>query len=71
MVNGVGEIAAKFKYVKAKVNENKLGQILPYRFFKHELIDKLEIVFLFHLETYNDQEFAEAYAAGFIDVYPF
>ena len=32
------------------------------------MIDQLENVFVFDLETYNDQEFAEAYAAGLYDV---
>ena len=32
------------------------------------MIDQLENVFVFDLETHNDQEFAEAYAAGLYDV---
>ena len=32
------------------------------------MIDQLENVFVFDLETYNDQDFAEAYAAGLYDV---
>ena len=43
-------------------------QRIRYRFSKHETIDQLENVFVFDLETYNDQEFAEAYAAGIYDV---
>ena len=32
------------------------------------MIGQLENVFVFDLETYNNQEFAEAYAAGLYDV---
>ena len=41
-----------------------MKQRIRYRFPKHETIDQLENVFVFDLETYNDEEFAEAYAAG-------
>ena len=60
LVNGAGETEANFKYVKNKINEDNLGQRIRYRFPKHETIDQLENVFVFDLETYNDQEFAEA-----------
>ena len=53
-------------YIK-NVNENNLKQRIRYRFPKHETIDQLEKVFVFNLETHNDQEFAEAYAAGLND----
>ena len=66
LLNGVEEIDRNFKYVKNIINENNLKQRIRYRFPKHEMIDQLENVFVFDLETYNDQEFAEAYAAGFI-----
>ena len=39
-----------------------------YRFPKHETRNHLEKVFVFDSETHNDQEFAEAYAAGLYDV---
>ena len=64
----MNEIERNFKYVKNKINENNLKQRIPYRFPKHETIDQLENVFVFDLETHNDQEFAEAYAAGLYDV---
>ena len=54
-----------FLYVENKINENTFKQRIRYRFPKHETIDQLENVFYFDLETYNDQDFAEAYAAGF------
>ena len=57
-----------FKYVRNNRNENHLKQRNRYRFRKHETIDQLENVFVFDLETHNDQEFAEAYAAGLYDV---
>ena len=41
---------------------------IRYRFPKHETKDQLENVFLFDLETYNDQEFAESYTARLYDV---
>ena len=66
--NGVQEIDNNFKYVKNKLNENNLKQRILCRFPKHETIDQLENVFVFDLETHNDQEFAEAYATGLYDV---
>ena len=68
LLNGVNEIERNFKYVKNKINENNLKQKIRYRFPKHETIDQLENVFVFDLETHNDQVFAEAYAAGLYDV---
>ena len=68
LINGVNGIGRNFKYVKNKISENNLEQRIRYRFPKHETIDQLENVFVFDLETHNDQEFAEAYAAGLYDV---
>ena len=68
LLNGVEEIENNFRYVKNKINENNLKQRIVYRFSKQETIDQLENVFVFVLETHNDQEFAEAYAAGLYDV---
>ena len=68
LLNGVEEIDRNFKYVKNNINEDNLKQRIRYRFPKHEPIDQLENVFVFDLETHNDQEFAEAYAAGLFDV---
>ena len=68
LLNGVDEIDKNFKHVKNKINEDNLKQRIRYRFPKHETIDQLKNVFVFDLETHNDQEFAEAYAAGLYDV---
>ena len=68
LLNGVDEIDKNFKYIKNKINEKNLKQRIRYRFPKYEPIDQLENVFVFDLETHNDQEFAEAYAAGLYDV---
>ena len=68
LLSGVNEIDENFRYIKNKINENNLKQRILYRFPKHETIDQLENVFVFDLETHNDQEFAEAYAAGLYDV---
>ena len=68
LLNGIEEIDKNFKYVKNKINENNLKQRILYRFPKHETIDQLKNVFVFDLESHNDQEFAEAYAAGLYDV---
>ena len=68
LLNGVNEIENNFKYIKNKINENNIKQRIRYRFPKHETIDQLENVFVFDLETHNDQEFAEVYAAGLYDV---
>ena len=68
LLNGVKEIENNFRYVKNKIKENNLKQRILYRLPKHETIDQLENVFVFDLETHNDQEFAEAYAAGLYDV---
>ena len=68
LLNGVNEIENNFKYIKNKINENNLKERIRYRFPKHETIDQLENVFVFDLETHNDQEFAEAYAAELYDV---
>ena len=67
-LNGVQEIENNFKYIKNKINENNLKQRILYRFSKHEPINQLENVFVFDLETQNDLEFAETYAAGLYDV---
>ena len=64
LLNGVNEIEKNFNYVKNKINENNLKQRIRCRFPKHQTIDQLKNVFVFDLETHNDQEFAEAYAAG-------
>ena len=68
LLNGVNEIDENFRYVKNKINENNLKQRIRYRFPEHETKDQLENVFVFDLETHNDQEFAEPYAAGLYDV---
>ena len=68
LLNGVNEIDKNFIYVKKKINENNLKQRIRYRFPKHETIDQLENVFVFDLETHNDNEFAETNAAGLYDV---
>ena len=68
LLNGVEEIENSFRYVKNKINENNLKQRIRYRFPKHETIDQLENVFVFDLETHNDNEFAETYASGLYDV---
>ena len=68
LLNGVQEIENNFKYVKNIINENNLKQRILYRFPKHEIIDQLENVFVFDLETHNDQDFAEPYGVGLYDV---
>ena len=68
LLNGVNEIDKIFKYVKNKLNESNLEQRKVYRFPKHETKDQLENVFVFDLETHNDNEFAETYASGLYDV---
>ena len=65
MLNRVGEKEAKFNFFKNKMNENNLGQRSRYSFRKHEIIDRLGNAFLIDLETFNDQEVAEAYAVEF------
>ena len=68
LLKGVDEIDLNFKYVQNKINENKLKQRIRYRYHKHKPLDQLENLFVFELQTLNDQEFAEAYAAGLYDV---
>ena len=68
LLNGVNEVERNFKYVKNKINENYVKQRVRYRFAKHETINQLENVFVFDLETHNDNQFAEAYAVGLYDV---
>ena len=68
LLNGLEAIDRNFKYVENKINEDNLSKRLRYRFSKHETIDQLENVFVFDLETCNDQDFAEAYAAVIYDV---
>ena len=68
LLNGVDEIEKNFKYIKNKINEDNLKQRISYRFPKYKKIDQLKNVFVFDLETQNDHEFAEAYAAGLYDV---
>ena len=62
------EIERTFENVKNRKNEIFLSQRICYRFPKHESKDQLENVFVFNLETNNDQEFAKAYAAALYDV---
>ena len=66
--NGVEEIDRKFKYLKNNTNKKNLIQRIRYRLPKHETIGNVENVFVFDLETYNDQEFAEAYAVALYEV---
>ena len=69
VLNGVDGTDEKCKNNREKIMEDKLKQRNRYRFPKHETIDQLENVFLFDLETHNDQEFAEAYTAGIYNVH--
>ena len=64
LLNGIKEIDRNFKYGKNIINQNNLKQRIRYRFPKHETIEQSENVFMSDLETHDDQEFAEAYAAG-------
>ena len=59
LLRGVEEIKRTFKYNKNKINENSFSQRIHYR---------LEVDFVFDLEIYSDQEFAEEYAAALDDV---
>ena len=68
LLNGVNEMERNFKYVKTKIKGNILNHRIRNRFPKHGIIDQLENVFVFHLETRNDQKIAEAYGAGFLDI---
>ena len=70
LLNGVEEFDRNFKYGKNRINENNSKQRIRYRFPRHQIIGQLGNVFVFDLETYNDQEFAEAHAAGLCDVNP-
>ena len=67
ILNGVGEKEKNFKNVKNEINEINSSQRIRYRFPKQEITDQLENVFVFDLETCNDQESAEASAAGLND----
>ena len=64
VLNGIEEIDKNFEYVEKKLNEKNSKQRICNRFPKYETKDQSENVFVFGLETYNDQEFAEAYADG-------
>ena len=68
LLNGVQEIEENFEYPKNEINEDNLSQRIRYRFPKHEIVDQQGNVFVFDLETYNDEKFAEACAAGLYDV---
>ena len=68
LLNGVEKIEINFNYIKNKVNEDNLSQRNQNRNPKSETLDQLENVFVFNLELYSDQEFAEAYAVSFCDV---
>ena len=68
LLNGVEEVDKNFKYIKNKIDENNLKQRIRYRFPRHETIAQLKNVFVIDLETHNEQDFAEAYAAGLYDV---
>ena len=68
LLNGVQEIENNFKYVKNIINEKNLKRRILYRFPKHETIDQLKTIFVFDLETHNDQDFAESYGVGLYDV---
>ena len=67
--NGVDGIDKIFKMLKMKKkNEISLEQRIRWKLPEHETTDQLENVFLFALQTYNDQEFAESNAAGLYDL---
>ena len=63
-LNGAEEKERNSKKVNNKKKRKNLSQRFRYWFPKHETVDQLENVFLFDLETYDDQNVAEAYAAG-------
>ena len=64
LLNDLHEKEGIFKNVPININENRLQQRLRYRFPEHETMDQLYNVFVFDLGTHNNQELAEAYAAG-------
>ena len=68
LFNGAEEIDKNFKYVQNNIKKNQRKQRIQYRFSKHETTDQLENVFVFDLDTHNEQEFAEAFTAGVYDV---
>ena len=67
LVNEV-EVEAIFEDNKNKLNEDNFSRRNCYQFPKSERIDQLDNIFVFISETHNDQEFAEAYAAGLYNV---
>ena len=63
----VGDKGAIFKNVKKKINEDVLTQRFYYRFPDQGVVDQLENVFVFDIETYNQNENAETYEASFYE----
>ena len=61
------EVEKNFKFVKNNINENNLKQRIRYGFPKYETMDQLENAFVFDLEKCNNQDFAQAHAAGLYD----
>ena len=49
-------------------NKDNFSQRIGYKFPKHETIDQLENVFVFDLQAFNVENFAESYAAVLFDV---
>ena len=68
LLNGVEKIDGNFKYGKFRMNKSSIKQRNRYLSPKHETIYHLENASIFELENYNNQEFAEACAAGLYDV---
>ena len=67
-VNAVEETEKFFKYVKNKINEDKLSQVLCHIFPNQNDVNHLEILFVFYLHTYKDKKCAHSNAAGLYDV---
>ena len=68
LLNGVGEKERNFKNFKGKTDQDTFKKIVRCRLPTKKTIEQLEKEFIFDLETYNDQRFVEAHAAGFCDV---
>ena len=63
LLNGEEEIKRNLKYVKNKIKETNSSRMIRCRFPKRDTKDQPENVFVFDLETCNNQKLAEAYGA--------
>ena len=56
---GVEEMEGNFKYGTKKMNQGTPSQRFRYYFPRQDMVDQIENVFVFGLDTFNEEEYAQ------------